>query len=172
MWLRAMEWGAGEDAVPRFVHADAAPSSSSRPLSSADWPPHIVAINLLHRVDRWHNLLAEMLRVRYPLDRVHRFEAFKTHDGSQGCTASHLGAVDYIHQQGWQYGVVVEDDMRWLYDADQVAADLNALGHFIMPQKTSDLALRHAANVRVIDAVALGECKVAARHASVWAVRV
>jgi len=79
----------------------------------------IVYINLDCRKDRKETFLQEMERLNVPEEKTHRIAAH--HDplnGIKGCIISHLDALSYIKQQGWERGIIFEDDCLFTEDLE------------------------------------------------------
>jgi hypothetical protein len=71
--------------------------------SSAEWPPPVVILNLLHRPERFHATLAELQDIGYPMDRVYRMEGVKGDVGYLSWYVSIMLVLEWVKKQGWEY---------------------------------------------------------------------
>ena len=69
--------------------------------------PHILIINLKHRIDRWVSITEQLNRENLPYERV---EAIQRKEGWKGCSLSHKKAVEIAHQRKYPWVLVLEDD--------------------------------------------------------------
>ena len=61
------------------------------------------------------------------MNKVHRVEAMSTPGlGAQGCTFSHMKAIDLALQNKWNHVAVFEDDFEFTITPDQVTKRLTA----------------------------------------------
>ena len=76
--------------------------------------PHVIFINLNHRVDRCLAIAAQLMAAGWPSHRVHRLPATlnKSH-GDVGCADSHLRALQLASASGWSDVLVLEDDITF-----------------------------------------------------------
>lgn len=88
-----------------------------------EWFDGILVINLDKDVDRWKSFVAESKKMGF-YDRVVRIPGVYHEIGSYGCAMSHKKAVEYAKDMGWKNVLVLEDDVRFLYDRDKTHAVL------------------------------------------------
>lgn len=91
----------------------------------------IYVINLKIRPDRWMEILVELCKMGAPLDRIYHYEApvetvtgVKQVDKYLGATKNHLDVVEHFLEKGYQYCVILEDDLTFTSDIQQHQEDL------------------------------------------------
>lgn len=74
----------------------------------------VLYINLEHRMDRKEHLLAELRRVGWPEDKIHRVDAVRHANGALGCGLSHIRCMELVQAHPeWQHVLVLEDDFTF-----------------------------------------------------------
>jgi hypothetical protein len=77
---------------------------------------HWLYINLASRTDRKAQVEKEILKVGgVPI----RIQAVKMRDGLQGCVRSHIRALEYGIDQGWDRFAVAEDDLEFIAECPE-----------------------------------------------------
>ena len=87
----------------------------------------IIYINMDARTDRRAELEAEFVRLGIPEDKIMRYPA-SSYNGcpNTGCLVSHANVINLAYEMGYQNVLVLEDDFRFIEDADKVNADIGA----------------------------------------------
>lgn len=81
----------------------------------------IVYINLSRRPDRKKNLVEGLMRLGVDCRKVHRLEAIDDPlNGRRGCLYSHLKALEFVEKNGWERGLILEDDMVTEASAEEI----------------------------------------------------
>jgi GR25 family glycosyltransferase involved in LPS biosynthesis len=75
---------------------------------------HILYINLDERTDRKRKVENELLSIGFACENIERFPACKLANGAIGCSMSHLKCLKMAKERGWDYVVIVEDDIQFL----------------------------------------------------------
>jgi hypothetical protein len=75
--------------------------------------PHIFFINLQSRPDRAAHLRAELQKIDYPDDKVHRVSAEWRSNGMLGCAISHVRALRAARRMQANTAIILEDDFTW-----------------------------------------------------------
>lgn len=89
----------------------------------------VVYINLEHRTDRREQIEAELLK--FPSEKVVRFNAIKHERGAVGCTQSHIAVLEMAIEEGWSNYLVVEDDAMWVnFDKGYLLLEKLAKNHY------------------------------------------
>lgn len=83
-------------------------------------------INLQKRTDRKIHIENQLKDFK----NVTRIEAVETEDGYKGCVQSHIKALQYAKERGWEQVLILEDDFEWV-DKD----------NFVYPQTNFDICL-------------------------------
>ena len=74
----------------------------------------LLYINLSHRVDRKEHLLAELARIGFPEEKIHRVDAVRHANGALGCGLSHIKTLETIQAHPeWKRVLVLEDDFTF-----------------------------------------------------------
>lgn len=81
----------------------------------------IVYINLEGRVDRKEALLDELRLAGVDEGRLHRIEAvYDPYFGARGCAKSHLLAIEFAREQGFENVLILEDDCYFKQSPERV----------------------------------------------------
>lgn len=85
-------------------------------LSSLSWrnvADGLIFINLASRTDRRQYIVNMLDQAGFERDFCHRLEAIENKDcGHLGCTESHIAALQYALDQGWNRAIIIEDDLE------------------------------------------------------------
>lgn len=82
-------------------------------------------INLEHRLDRKEEILEEMSRIRFPMEKVERIDAIYDKDrGHLGCSKSHIKTLERFIASGNSNCIVLEDDFVFV-NPDEAIAKIN-----------------------------------------------
>lgn len=73
--------------------------------------PHILIVNLKHRIDRWVSISEQLNKENLPYERV---EGIKRKVGWKGCSLSHQKAVRIAKERGYPWVLVLEDDCLFI----------------------------------------------------------
>jgi hypothetical protein len=73
--------------------------------------PHILVINLQHRIDRWLMISQQLNKENLSYERV---DAVKRKDGWKGCGLSHKKAIQIANQRKYPWVLILEDDCLFL----------------------------------------------------------
>lgn len=73
----------------------------------------ILYINLAHRTDRKEHILQEIGKLCQDPLKIHRIDAIKKDPGALGCGLSHVNALQYALEMGWNRILVLEDDFTF-----------------------------------------------------------
>jgi hypothetical protein len=77
----------------------------------SDWFDGILYINLTNRADRQKQILGELEKMQVPQEMIVRIDAVLNETcGHLGCTDSHLKALAYAMEKGWNRVLILEDD--------------------------------------------------------------
>jgi hypothetical protein len=134
------------------------PSSATHDALTADWPPRVIILNLLHRPERFHATLAELQAIGYPMDRVYRMEGVRADVGYAGWYASIMLILPWVAQQvDWENFLFLEDDVKWIGELDDTVQNINKLGRLIYPQNDADMSVRDDSGFDRWDSVSLGQ---------------
>jgi hypothetical protein len=72
-------------------------------------------INLEHRLDRKEEILGEMSRIGFPMEKVERIDAVYDKDrGHLGCSKSHIKTLERFIASGHSNCIVLEDDFEFV----------------------------------------------------------
>lgn len=93
------------------------------PLSQFDG---IVYINLKRRPERKESLLEELTLLNIDEKKLHRIEAVDDPlNGIRGCLLSHIKALNFIEEQGWKRGLILEDDAIFIPDLKKIDREID-----------------------------------------------
>lgn len=82
-------------------------------------------INLEHRLDRKEEILEEMSRIGFPIEKVERIDAVYDKDrGHLGCSKSHIKTLERFIASGHSNCIVLEDDFVFV-NPDEAIAKIN-----------------------------------------------
>ena len=71
----------------------------------------IIYINLEDRTDRKSQILQELAKMKFSCTEIHRIKAVQDHQcGHLGCAKSHVAALQYAKEKGWNRVLILEDD--------------------------------------------------------------
>jgi GR25 family glycosyltransferase involved in LPS biosynthesis len=73
--------------------------------------PHILIINLQHRIDRWESIRQQLNKEHLPYERV---DAVKHKEGWKGASLSHQKAVRIAKERKYPWVLVLEDDCLFI----------------------------------------------------------
>ena len=74
----------------------------------------VLYINLAMRVDRKREIEEELQNASISLENPFRIEAiFDEFNGTRACAASHIKALTFALERGWDHVLVLEDDCRF-----------------------------------------------------------
>jgi GR25 family glycosyltransferase involved in LPS biosynthesis len=78
----------------------------------------ILFINLDNRKDRLEAITSQLKSQKVNMDKVHRITAHYTPgNGHLGCAKSHLDAIKYASEMGYENIIVLEDDFKFAFDS-------------------------------------------------------
>lgn len=81
----------------------------------------IVYINLTGREDRKQTLLEEIKRAGVDEEQIYRIEAvYDPYFGMRGCAKSHILAIEYAKEQGFENVLILEDDCYFKQSPERV----------------------------------------------------
>lgn len=87
----------------------------------------MIYINLDHRTDRKEQLLADIKRLNYPLDKVIRFPAITEPGPAMVATCfSHAAALRMAYELGLKNVIIYEDDCKFIDDVNFINDTMNA----------------------------------------------
>lgn len=101
---------------------------------------HVLYINLENRIDRKINIEYQLAQLGLSGQRM---DAIRMVNGALGCSYSHLGCLEIAKKEGWEYVMIVEDDMV-ITDIDLFLSQLN---RFLSIHKEWDVLLLGGNNV-------------------------
>jgi len=90
---------------------------------------HLIIINLKKRVDRWKSMtkhlndFQEQKKLKF-IESIHRLEAVVGNPPAKGCMQSHANAIQLAKTMGWDSVMVIEDDARFVDNADEIWNDV------------------------------------------------
>jgi len=76
----------------------------------------IYYINLDERVDRKKQFLSEMAKIDFPENKIVRIPGIKMDNGHQGCSLSHIKAVNLFIASNTRNCIIFEDDFEFTTD--------------------------------------------------------
>ena len=80
----------------------------------------ILYINLEHRKDRNEHILNEIRKLCTDDSKIHRINAIKNANGALGCGLSHIKALKYALEMGWETVLILEDDFTFKGDINKI----------------------------------------------------
>lgn len=87
----------------------------------------IIYINLEERTDRREMLEQELERIALPKECVYRLGATLDRlNGIRGCLMSHIRALDFALERGWENALILEDDILFMSNQKEIEAALDA----------------------------------------------
>ena len=91
----------------------------------------IYILNLEERVDRFMEIIVELAAMRAPLHRIYHYKAQKEsvtgnreQDAHIGAQKNHLDVVNHFIAQGYEHGIIFEDDFTFTSRRSEHLADL------------------------------------------------
>ena len=85
---------------------------------------HIFYINIDYRTDR-KELFENDMRNMGLMDKVERFNAFRTEYGATGCGLSHIAVLKLAKERGYKNVLICEDDFQFLVDKKTFEKELD-----------------------------------------------
>lgn len=93
-----------------------------------DFVEKCIVINLPERTDRLEKIKSELIRIKFPEDKIIIMEACFNENGALGCSLSHLAAVKMAKNEGWKNVLILEDDTIF-NSLSEICQPINDLFH-------------------------------------------
>jgi glycosyl transferase family 25 len=84
-------------------------------------------INLNYRTDRKESFLNEMKKIKFPEEKISRFQAIKNDRGEIGCSRSHIEVLKQFINSNHNNCIIFEDDFMFQASPEKVKSSFTQL---------------------------------------------